>query len=108
MPSRRAAVFVVSPIAVYSSRREDPTLPDITSPELSPMPIVKASPCPSSASQALNRARRSPAISRAAASARSPWSACSSGAPKTAMIPSPMYATSVPPLSRMASLIDSR
>ena len=33
---------------------------------------------------------RGPVISRAARSARSAWSGCSSGAPKTAMIPSPM------------------
>ena len=30
MPSSRAAVLVVSPSAVYSSRRSEPTLPDIT------------------------------------------------------------------------------
>ena len=32
MPSSRAAVLVVSPSAVYSSRRSEPTLPDITGP----------------------------------------------------------------------------
>ena len=30
IPSSRAAVFVVSPTAVYSIRRSEPTLPDIT------------------------------------------------------------------------------
>ena len=47
MPSSRAAVLVVSPIAVYSSRRSEPTLPRITVPLLSPMPIRKPSPMPS-------------------------------------------------------------
>ena len=41
-------------------------------------------------SEALKAGRRSNSISRAAASARSAWSGCSSGAPKTAMMPSPM------------------
>ena len=36
--SRRAAVFVVSPTVVYSSRRSDPTVPDTIGPLLRPMP----------------------------------------------------------------------
>ena len=43
IPSSRAAVFTVSPIAVYSSRRSEPTLPAITGPELSPIPMRKGS-----------------------------------------------------------------
>src|ERR1051326_6530475 len=39
IPSSRDAVFVVSPIAVYSSRRSWPTLPDISGPLFKPMPI---------------------------------------------------------------------
>ena len=58
---------------------------------------VEADPHPEAVAEALRahplvearRAARS-SISRAAASARSAWSGCSIGAPKTAMIPSPM------------------
>ena len=53
------------------------------------MPIRKPLPWPSSAIQALKRGSRTSSISRAAASARSAWSGCTSGAPNTAMIPSP-------------------
>ena len=35
-PSMRAAVFVMSPMTVYSRRRSDPTLPEMTSPVLRP------------------------------------------------------------------------
>src|SRR6201999_339673 len=49
IPSRRAAVLVVSPIAVYSIRRSDPTCPDITVPLLMPIPIAKPLPRPSPA-----------------------------------------------------------
>ena len=89
-PSRREAVLVTSPIAVYSTRCSEPTLPAITGPLFSPTPITKLCSKPCSASQALNRFSRGPIISREAASARSAWSSCSSGAPKTAMMPSPM------------------
>ena len=106
--SSLAAVFVVSPIAVYSTRRSDPTCPVITSPLLTPIPIAKPSPSPSDSIHRLKAASRGPAISRAAASARSAWSGCSSGAPNTAMIPSPMNETSVPPWSMIASVIPPR
>ena len=46
MPSIREAVFTVSPITAYSKRRSEPTLPDITGPELRPIPIRKPSPIP--------------------------------------------------------------
>jgi hypothetical protein len=89
-PSSRAAVFVVSPIAVYSMRRAEPTLPAITGPVCSPMPTRNRSPDSRSPSHALNAAIAGPAISCAVATARSAWSGWSSGAPKRAMIPSPM------------------
>ena len=57
--SSRDAVFVVSPIVVYSMRRSLPTLPAITGPEFSPMPIVKSAP-PRSRSQALTSSERRP------------------------------------------------
>ncbi len=87
--SRRDAVFVVSPIVVYSIRRSLPTLPAMTGPAFRPIPILKSSP-PRSRIQALTSASAGPAISSAAASARSAWSTCSVGAPKAAMMPSPM------------------
>ncbi len=51
IPSSRAAVLVVSPIAVYSIRRCEPTCPDITVPLLRPIPIAKPSPWPSACIQ---------------------------------------------------------
>ena len=90
IPSIRDAVLIVSPIAVYSSRCSEPTLPDMNGPLFSPMPILKPCSKPSSRSRSLNFGSRVSSISRAAASARSAWSACSSGAPKTAIIPSPV------------------
>jgi hypothetical protein len=41
IPSRREAVFVVPPIAVYSMRCSEPTLPAITVPLLRPTPTAK-------------------------------------------------------------------
>ncbi len=104
----RAATFVVSPTAVYSTRRSEPTLPDITRPEFRPMPMRNPDPSSCSRSHPLKRGKRTASISRAVESARSAWSVCTIGAPNTAMIPSPMYATSVPPWSRIASLISLR
>ena len=46
MPSSRDAVFVVSPIAVYSRRRSEPTLPGHDLPLFRPMPIPKPSLVP--------------------------------------------------------------
>ena len=42
--SIREAVLTVSPIAVYSSRRSEPMLPDISGPLIIPTPIRKPSP----------------------------------------------------------------
>jgi hypothetical protein len=71
IPSSRAAVLVTSPIAVYSTRRVDPTCPDITGPVFNPTPILNPLPMPCSRSQALNRSSFGPSISVAAATARS-------------------------------------
>ena len=40
-PSIREHVLIVSPIAVYSSRCCEPTLPDMKSPLFRPTPILK-------------------------------------------------------------------
>jgi hypothetical protein len=69
--SRREAVFVVSPTVVYSSRRSDPTVPDMIGPLLTPMPMRKPSPRPFSLSHPLKRGRREWSISRAAAKPQS-------------------------------------
>ena len=90
IPSTRDAVFTVSPIVVYSIRRTEPTWPDITSPLLRPIPIRNPSPRPASRIHSQKAGRRTSSMSRAASSARSAWSGCSIGAPKTAMIPSPI------------------
>jgi hypothetical protein len=82
--SSREAVFVVSPIAVYSSLRDEPTVPDMIGLLLTPIPIRKPSRKPFRASHWLKRGSRSRSISRAAVSARSAWSSASIGAPKTA------------------------
>ena len=42
MPSRRDAVLVVSPSAVYSTRCSEPMLPAMTGPLLTPTPITKS------------------------------------------------------------------
>ena len=65
--SMRAAEFVASPTAVYSTRRSEPTLPDITRPEFRPMPMRNPDPRSCSRSQALKRGRRTVSISRALA-----------------------------------------
>jgi hypothetical protein len=41
--SIRVAVLTASPAAVYSSRRAEPTLPDIIGPLEIPTPILKSS-----------------------------------------------------------------
>lgn len=88
--SIREAVFVVSPITAYSRRLGEPMLADRTGPELIPIPIRSGRPAPDALSHALNVASCSPAIARAAASARSAWSSSATGAPNAAMMPSPM------------------
>ena len=44
-------MLVVSPTAAYSSRRSEPTLPDMTGPLHTPMPMENGSPIPRSATQ---------------------------------------------------------
>ena len=90
MPSIRDAVFTVSPITAYSKRRSEPTLPDITGPELIPIPIRNPSSIPEAPSQELNEGSFSLSIERAAATARSAWSCVGTGAPNAAITPSPM------------------
>ena len=63
MPSRREAVLVVSPSAVYSTRCSEPMLPAITGPLLRPTPIANAWSWPCSASHELKCCRRGPIIS---------------------------------------------
>src|SRR5262245_32999391 len=90
MASMRDAVLVVSPITAYSRRLGEPTLPESTGPELIPIPMRSGCSTPEAPSHALNVASCSPAIARAAASARSAWSSLAIGAPNAAMMPSPM------------------
>jgi hypothetical protein len=83
----RAATFVVSPMAEYSMRRSEPTLPTIANPVLRPMrPSMRWSwrSCHSPES-----ARSSAWMSRAARQARAASSSWAMGAPKMAMKPSP-------------------
>ena len=70
-PSIRDAVFTVSPITAYSCRRSEPTLPDMTGPELRPIPIRNPSPIPEVSSHPLNSVSFSVTIDRAAATAMS-------------------------------------
>ena len=92
MPSMRAAVFVVSPIAVYSTRRSDPTFPDSTGPLFKPIPIRKPSPEPRSRTHALTprKSRRQHFPSGGESTIGVVIVLLRRGAPKTAMIPSPM------------------
>ena len=84
-------MLVVSPIAVYSIRRSEPTCPDITRAAVEADAHLEAlAEALPRCSHSLKRAAAPSSISRAAASARSAWSGCSIGAPNTAMIPSPM------------------
>ena len=59
IPWSREAVFVVSPIAVYSRRRSEPTLPETTMPVFRPMPILKPSLTSCSRSHAFHLGSRS-------------------------------------------------
>ncbi|MNT48749.1 hypothetical protein D3C72_1855460 [compost metagenome] len=80
--------------------------PTTHSPVCRPMPIAMGgSPCWSRSSLKADRAER---IASAAFTARSAWSATSTGAPKNAMMPSPMYLSRVPPWAKMASTMRER
>jgi hypothetical protein len=87
--SIRDARFTASPIAVYSTRRSEPTSPTTTSPVWIPTRTVR----PEIARSSSSRAAYSPApsrISNAARQARSASSSWAMGAPKKARIPSPI------------------
>ena len=102
--SRREAVFTVSPSTVYSRLLTEPISPATALPELIPMRIWRRGPALRSA---LNSARRS-RISIAVFTARAAWSGMSRGAPKTAMMASPMYLSSVPSYMNIASVMRDR
>src|SRR5215470_2183335 len=75
-------------------RRSSPMRPTTTSPEFNPMRTAKRSPRVRSSwlPNARSRSRRC----SAAWQARCAWSSCAIGAPKSAMMPSPVYWLIVP------------
>src|SRR5438034_6023832 len=99
--SIRAATFTASPIAVYSRRRGAPMSPTTTGPLWMPIPMRSGG----SVRALRSRFRRpsSSCIASAQRTARTAWSGCATGAPKYAMIPSPMYLSSVPPWWKIVS-----
>ncbi len=99
--SRRLAVFTVSPRTVYSFLLMPPSSPATALPLLMPMRMRMVGPSLRSALKASSWSR----ISRAALMARTQWSGMSRGAPKTAMMASPMYLSSVPSYLKMMSVI---
>ena len=102
--SRRLAVFTVSPSTVYSFLLMLPISPATALPLLMPMRMRRVGPSLRSALNSSSRSR----ISRAARMARTAWSGMSRGAPKTAMMASPMYLSSVPSYLKMMSVIRDR
>ncbi len=102
--SSRLAMFTVSPSTVYSFLLTLPISPATALPLLIPMRMRRCGP---SLWSALNSARRS-CISRATLMARKAWSGMSRGAPKTAMIASPMYLSSVPSYLKITSVMRER
>ena len=102
--SRRLAVFTVSPSTVYSFLLTLPISPATALPLLMPMRMRSSGP---SLRSALNSSRRS-RISSAARTARQAWSGMSRGAPKTAMMASPMYLSRVPSYLNITSVIRER
>src|SRR2546423_9252449 len=87
----RAAVLTVSPMTVYSSAAWTPAT---TSPVFSPTRSPSGAPPPRSSSSTRRTAR---CIDSAARTARSASSSCATGAPKTAMMPSPVSLATCPP-----------
>jgi hypothetical protein len=92
--SMRAATFTASPIAVYSSRRSEPTCPTITGPVL--MPTRTSSSRPRSALIRSLKPAIPATMSSPACTARFGSSSCAIGAPKNAKIASPIRRASVP------------
>src|SRR5207248_5007536 len=87
----RAAVFTVSPMTVYSNAA---CTPATTSPVFNPTRSPSGAPPPRSSSSTRRTAR---CIDSAARTARSASSSCATGAPKTAMMPSPVSLSTCPP-----------
>ena len=89
---RRAATLIVSPIAVWSPSGSSPRLPTTTEPLLSPIRTSTGSRPGGVRSRSSRRRRAS-----AARTARRAWSSCAVGTPMSAMNPSPMKRSIVPP-----------
>ena len=89
----REAVFTVSPTTVYDS---DACTPASTSPVLRPTRSPSRRPPPSSSATSRPTSRCMLTAARTARSASSSWAV---GAPKTAMIPSPVSLSTWPPTS---------
>lgn len=94
MVCSRAARFVVSPIAVYSMRRSLPMRPTTTRPVWMPMRTRTSTP---EVSRSSSRQRPSARwIASPDCTARRGASSSASGAPNTAITPSPVNCTTVP------------
>ncbi len=93
--SIRAARLMASPIAVYSTRRSDPTSPTTTNPVLTPTRTLKPG-MPRSFSSRAAYSFAPATISSAARMARSGSSSWASGAPKKARMASPISRARVP------------
>src|ERR687890_1450487 len=91
---RRAATFVVSPIAVYSVLISSPTAASTASPVLIPTRTPKSTP--KSRLTASAYSFTAAWMSRPARTARSASSSCATGAPKNARIASPSNRATVP------------
>ena len=99
-------MFTVSPTSVYSSRSSEPSSAAAASPVDSPSPSPNGGrPSPSHRSL---MTRCFSCMASAAATARSAWSSCANGAPKTAMTASPTNCITVPFSPRMASFMAAR
>ena len=92
--SIRWAMPTWSPIAVYPVAVV-PISPAITCPEFSPIRNLRSTPSRRDTSSARSLMPRW--MSKAARHARSAWSSTATGAPNTAMIPSPVNLSRVPP-----------
>ena len=96
----------MSPTRVYSSRSSDPSRAAAASPVDSPRPSPNGGR-PSARQRPLISACRA-GMSSAAATARSAWSGCENGAPKTAITASPTNCITVPSSPRMAWFMAAR
>ena len=92
--SIRCAIPTCSPMAVYDIGPA-PISPVITSPEFSP--ILSCRPMSSRRSTSAAKCCASVWMSSAARQARTAWSSSAIGAPNTAMMPSPVNLSTVPP-----------